>query len=93
MIKITKAVNEPIKSYSPKSKERSSLKKKYDEMSQKTYEIPIIIDGQEIKTEKLKNCVMPHNHKHVLATFHNASKKIPSLSISSSTILPSIVTC
>ena len=54
MIKITQAVNEPIKSYLPRSKERNSLQRKYDEMSQKTYEIPIIINGQEIKTEKLK---------------------------------------
>ena len=86
MIKITKAVNEPIKSYSPKSKERSNLKKKYDEMSQKTYEIPVIINGQEIKTGKLKNCVMPHNHKHVLATFHNASKNEVARAIDSSLI-------
>ena len=86
MIKITKAVNEPIKSYSPKSKERSSLQKKYDEMSQKTYEIPVIINGQEIKTGKLKNCVMPHNHQHVLATFHNASKNEVEKAIDSSLI-------
>ena len=84
MIKITQAVNEPIKSYLPKSKERNSLQRKYDEMSQKTYEIPIIINGQEIKTEKLKNCVMPHNHKHVLATFHNASKNEVAKAINSS---------
>ena len=84
MIKITQAVNEPIKSYLPRSKERNSLQRKYDEMSQKTYEIPIIINGQEIKTEKLKNCVMPHNHKHVLATFHNASKNEVAKAINSS---------
>ena len=84
MIKITHAVNEPIKSYLPKSKERNSLQKKYDEMSQKTYEIPVIINGQEIKTGKLKNCVMPHNHKHVLATFHNASKNEVDKAINSS---------
>ena len=84
MIKINQAVNEPIKSYLPKSKERNSLQRKYDEMSQKTYEIPIIINGQEIKTEKLKNCVMPHNHKHVLATFHNASKNEVAKAINSS---------
>ena len=84
MIKINQAVNEPIKNYLPKSKERNSLQRKYDEMSQKTYEIPIIINGQEIKTEKLKNCVMPHNHKHVLATFHNASKNEVAKAINSS---------
>ena len=86
MIKITQAVNEPIKSYLPKSKERKSLQKKYDEMSQETYEIPIIINGQEVRTGKLKNCVMPHNHKHVLAKFHNASKNEVRKAVNSSLV-------
>jgi 1-pyrroline-5-carboxylate dehydrogenase len=84
MIEITKAINEPIKSYLPNSKERHSLQNKYDEMSQKKYEIPIIINGEEIKTGNLKNCVMPHDHKRVLATFHNASKKEVKKAIKSS---------
>ena len=74
MIKVIKATNEPIKTYLPNSKERKSLQDKYDEMAQKKYEIPLIINGKEVKTGILKSCVMPHDHKHILANFHNATE-------------------
>ena len=72
---IKEAVNEPIKGYTPGSSEKSSLKAKLEELKSKTFDIPIIINGQEIKTGNLGNCVMPHNHKHVLATYHKAGEK------------------
>jgi 1-pyrroline-5-carboxylate dehydrogenase len=74
MIKIIKATNEPIKAYLPNSIERKSLQNKYDTMAQKKYEIPLIINGEDVKTGILKDCVMPHEHKHVLANFHNATE-------------------
>ena len=72
---ISEAVNEPIKEYKPGSSEKISLKKKLNEMKSCKYEIPIIINGEEIKTGNLGYCVMPHNHKHVLATYHKAGEK------------------
>ena len=74
MTQITKAVNEPILSFAAGSPERASLQAKYDEMATQTIEIPLIIDGKEIKTGDTDNCVMPHNHQHVLATYHNAGE-------------------
>ena len=74
MTQITKAVNEPILSFAAGSPERASLQAKYDEMATQTIEIPLIIDGKEIKTGNTGNCVMPHNHQHVLATYHNAGE-------------------
>ena len=74
MTQITRAVNEPILSFAAESTERASLKAKYDEMATQTIEIPLIIDGKEIKTGDIGNCVMPHNHQHVLATYHNAGE-------------------
>ena len=74
MTQITKAVNEPILSFAAGSPERASLQAKYDEMATQTIEIPLIIDGKEIKTGDTGNCVMPHNHQHVLATYHNAGE-------------------
>ncbi|MCS5646102.1 MAG: L-glutamate gamma-semialdehyde dehydrogenase, partial [Candidatus Marinimicrobia bacterium] len=56
------------------SPERASLQAKYDEMATQTIEIPLIIDGKEIKTGDMGNCVMPHNHQHVLATYHKAGE-------------------
>ena len=39
------------------------------------FDIPIIINGQEIRTGNTNTCVMPHNHKHVLANYHLAGEK------------------
>ena len=72
---ISEAVNEPIKEYKAGSSEKISLKKKLNEMKSCKYEIPIIINGKEIKTGNLGYCVMPHNHNHVLATYHKAGEK------------------
>ena len=74
MTQITRAVNEPILSFAAGSPERASLQAKYDEMATQTIEIPLIIDGKEIKTGDTGNCVMPHNHQHVLATYHKAGE-------------------
>ena len=74
MTQITRAVNEPILSFAAGSPERASLQAKYDEMATQTIEIPLIIDGKEIKTGDMGNCVMPHDHQHVLATYHKAGE-------------------
>ena len=74
MTQITKAVNEPILSFAAGSPERANLQAKYDEMATQTIDIPLIIDGKEIKTGDRGNCIMPHNHQHVLATYHNAGE-------------------
>ncbi|MDX2414996.1 MAG: L-glutamate gamma-semialdehyde dehydrogenase, partial [Bacteroidales bacterium] len=37
--------------------------------------IPLIIGGKEIYTGNTGNVVMPHNHKHVLATYHKAREE------------------
>ena len=75
MSNIPKPINEPIRNYDPGSPEKASLKEKLAELSQKEIEIPLIIGGKEIRTGDTSKCVMPHNHGHVLATFHQASEK------------------
>ena len=67
-----KTKNEPIKDYLPNSDEKLSLKKRLEEMSSEEIEIPIIINGKEIYTNDIGHCVMPHNHKHILAKYHKA---------------------
>ena len=77
-------INEPIKSYQAGSEERISLQKKYDELSANKIEIPIIINGERIKTGDIGKCVMPHDHQKVLATYHKASDKVVRQTIESS---------
>lgn len=73
--KVRKPNNEPIYSYEPGSIERGSLKKKLREMRMNKIEIPLIINGKEIKTGKTNVCVIPHNKEHILAEYHLAGKE------------------
>ena len=74
-IRVPNPHNEPVRPYAPGSPERESIIKKLDEMKNVEIEIPLIIGGKEIKTGDLGKCVMPHDHKHVLAKFHKAGEK------------------
>jgi len=76
-------VNEPILSYLPGSYERREIEKELDRQSNIEIEIPLIINGEEIRTGKTGKVVMPHNHKHVLATYHMATEKEVNLAIES----------
>ena len=78
---IKDAVNEPIKEYKSGSDEKYSLKTKLKELSTQTFDIPIIINGQEIRTDNIGKCVMPHDHNHVLATYHKAGNNVINMAI------------
>jgi len=69
---IAPPVNEPVRPYAPGSAEKKSLKKRLDEMASETIEIPLIIGGKEVRTGDLGKAVCPHDHGHVLATYHQA---------------------
>jgi len=73
--------NEPVKSYSPGSKERRELHAELDSMSSTELDIPLIIGGQEVRTGNTDVVVMPHNHGHVLAKYHKASEKEVNMAI------------
>ncbi|WP_461367826.1 L-glutamate gamma-semialdehyde dehydrogenase [Candidatus Darwinibacter acetoxidans] len=64
--------NEPILNYGPGSPEKAKLKAALEELKGKEVEIPLIIHGQEVRTGRLGDCVMPHNHGHRLGQFHQA---------------------
>lgn len=81
VVSIPTPVNEPILDYSPGSPEKISLKAALAEMASKQLEIPLIIGGKEVQTGNLGKAVMPHNHKHVLATYHKAGEEQVRLAI------------
>jgi 1-pyrroline-5-carboxylate dehydrogenase len=41
-------------------------------MLSETVEIPLIIGGREVRTGRVDSCICPHDHRHVLATYHMA---------------------
>ena len=67
--------NEPILEYRPGSPERIKLDTELKKHSNQQIDIPLIIGGKEIRTGKTGQVVMPHNHKHVLATYHQAGEE------------------
>jgi 1-pyrroline-5-carboxylate dehydrogenase len=67
--------NEQILGYLPGSTEREKLFKELEFQSENEIEIPLIIGGKEIRTGKTKKLVMPHDHHHVLATYHLVTEK------------------
>ena len=68
-------VNEPVRGYAPGSPERAALKRRLDAMAAERVDIPIVIGGREIRTGDTANAVMPHDHGHVLATYHHATRE------------------
>jgi 1-pyrroline-5-carboxylate dehydrogenase len=66
--------NEPVRDYAPGTPERESLKATLARMAGTEIEIPLIIGGEEVRTGKTRKAVMPHDHGHVLATWHAGSK-------------------
>ncbi|HHT43104.1 MAG TPA: L-glutamate gamma-semialdehyde dehydrogenase [Firmicutes bacterium] len=64
--------NEPVLNYGPGSPEKAKLKAALEELKGKELDIPLIINGQEVRTGVTGDCVMPHNHGHRLAKFHQA---------------------
>ena len=78
-----KPINEPVKDYSPGSSEKELLKQKLSELRSQQIEVPLIIDGNEIKTDNTSTINMPHNHEIQLGKFYMAGRDEVDLAIES----------
>jgi 1-pyrroline-5-carboxylate dehydrogenase len=48
------------------------MKARLAQMASERIDIPLVIGGREIRTGRLEQAVMPHDHRHVLADWHVA---------------------
>lgn len=71
---IPKPYNEPVHSYLAGSAERASLKAELTRQMGEVVDIPLIIDGKEVYTERKLEVRIPHDHEHVLARFSLAGE-------------------
>ena len=71
---IPKAVNEPVKSYAPNSPEKASVLAAYKKMWNETIDVPLYIGSEEIRTGNTCNMTAPHDHQHVVGTYHLCEK-------------------
>jgi 1-pyrroline-5-carboxylate dehydrogenase len=67
--------NEPVKGYLPGSPERQELRVRLAEMERERLDIPNVIGGEDIRTGKTFEAVMPHRKEHVLADVHQGGKR------------------
>jgi 1-pyrroline-5-carboxylate dehydrogenase len=67
--------NEPVLQYSPGSPEKTTLKKKLDELYSVEIDIPAVINGQDVFTGDKAECVCPHDYRHRLGYYHKCTEK------------------
>jgi 1-pyrroline-5-carboxylate dehydrogenase len=71
---VPKAVNEPVKSYAPNSPEKAAVLAAYKKMWNETIDVPMYIGSEQIKTGNTRTMSAPHDHQHIVGTYHLAEK-------------------
>eukprot|EP00005_Dracoamoeba_jomungandri_P001916 CAMPEP_0174261118 /NCGR_PEP_ID=MMETSP0439-20130205/11242_1 /TAXON_ID=0 /ORGANISM="Stereomyxa ramosa, Strain Chinc5" /LENGTH=568 /DNA_ID=CAMNT_0015345545 /DNA_START=17 /DNA_END=1723 /DNA_ORIENTATION=- len=74
-INVPPAYNEPVLSYEEGTPGRQKMKEAIQEMRKQEFDIPIIINGKEIRTNDTKEIRCPHDTKHKLGQYHCAGEK------------------
>lgn len=72
---VPQAINEPIMSYAPGSEERKAVQAAYDKMWNETIDIPMVINGEKVRTDKTMRVLPPHDHQHDVGSFHFGEAK------------------
>ena len=68
-------VNEPVRFYAPGTTERAELKAAVARMSGDTIEIPMVIDGREVRTGQVVDVRAPHKRSLLLARAHEGGRE------------------
>ena len=77
------AKNEPVKSYAPGSPERAALKVKLEELRNTEVELPMIIGGREVTTDRRIRIAPPHEIKHTLGYYYQGDESHVQMAIDS----------
>ncbi len=67
--------NEPVLSYAPGTPERAAIKAELKRLGGMVTDIPVIVDGKEIRTGRTVKVVEPHKHRHQIAQTHQADAR------------------
>jgi 1-pyrroline-5-carboxylate dehydrogenase len=68
------AINEPVRSYAPGSPEREAVQAAYQELFNSKVDVPLYINGKDVKTGNTRTMSPPHDHKHSVGQYHLAEK-------------------
>lgn len=80
------AKNEPIKSYAPGSPERVELKEMLNELRSKELELPMIIGGKEVTTDRRMRISPPHDINHTLGYYYQGDSSHVQMAIDAAMI-------
>jgi 1-pyrroline-5-carboxylate dehydrogenase len=75
IFKLDPPENEPALSYAPGTREREAIAVRLKELRTDAIEIPLIIGGREVRSGRLAECRVPHDHGHLLARYHLAGEE------------------
>ena len=73
--KVPKAKNEKVKSYRPGSPERKEVIETYQKMMSSFTEVPMYINGKDVKSNSKKNISPPHDHQKIVGEYYIAEPK------------------
>lgn len=76
--------NEPVQDYAPGSKERKALKEVIASLRSEVRDIPMYIGGKEVRTDRKKPFVPPHDRNTVVAYYHEGDASHVQLAIDAS---------
>jgi len=78
---VPKAYNEPIKSYAPGTPERAAVKAMLQEMKSQEAEVPMVIGGKRVKSDKKMPINPPHDHQKVLGYYYKSDAEHVTMAI------------
>lgn len=67
--------NEPVKEYRPGSPEREALKQALQNFRSQETDIPMYINGQEVRSDRKLRVAPPHDHQHTLGYFYEGDNQ------------------
>jgi 1-pyrroline-5-carboxylate dehydrogenase len=70
VVRFPAAINETVLQYAPGSPEKKALKAALAEARSKVLDIPMYINGKEVRTNTTKKVAPPHDHLHIIGNFH-----------------------
>ncbi|MBL7926672.1 MAG: L-glutamate gamma-semialdehyde dehydrogenase [Bacteroidia bacterium] len=70
IFQVPTAINEPVLNYAPGSNERKHLQAAISKMRSEVIDVPMYINGEEVRSNKKKKLAPPHDHQHVLGYYH-----------------------
>ena len=67
--------NEPVLTYGPKTAERAELKAALSYYKKRILDLPMVINGKNVKTKEKVNIYAPHEIEHTLAKYNKGNEQ------------------